>query len=201
MNKEVDNGVKKFFIIFLGFIVVLNILSILLFSHSLFYYFTNVVGTYGWGDNDTYNNILKHSMSGKCFIPIILVCFCLFLIFTIKHVKRYRRYIYPIMYIVFLFILEFIVLCFFKECLSYMQTVSAGVLTALYGVRPYIPVFYPFSFISCIIYSFLITIGNIFDNKSVGKKNSLYVIVISMILSFIIVVLIGTIVGIILSNI
>ena len=92
MSKEVDNGVKKFFIIFLGFVVVLNVLSALLFKHSLFYYFSNTIEIYtGLINHDfstTYNNILKYSMIGKCLIPVILICFCFFLSFTIKHAKN-----------------------------------------------------------------------------------------------------------------
>ena len=72
MSEKVDNGVKKFFIVFLGFIVGLNLLSLVLFGHSLFYYFYNTIYI---------DDVKCNSMVGKCFIPILLICF--FLIFKI----------------------------------------------------------------------------------------------------------------------
>ena len=100
------------------------------------------------------------------------------------------------MYIVFLFVLEFIFLSFFKDCLPYMRKVPIGMLGIFGGVKAYISIFHPFSFLSIIIDSILMIIGNILDNKSAGRKNSWYGIVISIFLSLVIVVLVGVVVGI-----
>ncbi len=178
MSKKVDNGVKKFFVIFLGFVVILNILSILLFRHDLFYYWFGAVHVYtDWTRKKfsmEYSNILKYSMISRIMFFVILVCFFLFMYFVKKKVKNNRRFIYPIMFLLFLLILEFGVLSFFDNFLPFFKDAHTGwfIPEELY-VTTYIDFLHPLGLQANIILIFLMIVGNMVDNRNLKEKQSL----------------------------
>ena len=80
-----------------------------------------------------------------------------------------------------------------------MQKVSTNMIFIGNSAYPYIPIFHPVGFISCIMYSVLIAIGNILDNRSAGKKNSWYKTIIGIILVFGISIVISLFVNVIIN--
>ncbi len=174
MSKKVDNGVKKFFVIFLLFIVVLNVLSILLFGHSLFYLFSKIIilnNSAELKDNIMFNSIIKYSLLSKSLIPIILVGYILILIFINKKVSSYRKYIYPFMFILFLFIIEYIYLSFF-DLIYIKNNTWIGCWNQQFFVYTYIPFIHPISIFAAIVVIFLVIIGYLIDCKKEKIKYS-----------------------------
>ena len=200
MSKVVDSGIKKFFIVFFGFILVLNVLSVLLFSHSLFYYLFSSIPVYeSWAQDkfsSEYINIIKFSNISRVLVPIILVCFCLFVYFIKKKVKNNRRIIYPVMFLLLLFVIEYIVLSFFNYRFSFLKFGCSGWHAPEYiCVGTYINFLYPLSLVCTIIFAFLYIIGYLLDNKE--KNIKILKIIFRLICSFFIINLIQILVGLI----
>ena len=181
------------------------------FQYSLFYYFNNTIeidARFIPGYNPLNfsaslvksefikNNILRYSMIARCLIPVILICFILLVCFIVKHINKHRRYIYPITFILFLFIIEFIVLSFFDYCLPYVKYFRE---CGLYTIHPYIHIFHPSNILSIIICWILVLCGSIVDDSKFFENISWYKIIIKIFIALVVAILIGMVTSVVIN--